>query len=75
MKKNNDIVKMKTASADEVNSKIIIMKRDIMKHRFELISGQLKNTSVIGKIRKDVARLKTYLQINSKTKDAKKTSK
>ncbi len=75
MKKNNDIAKMKTASADEINSKVIGLKKDIMKHRFELVSGQLKNTSVIGKNRKDVARLKTYLNSNSKIKDAKKASK
>ena len=63
MKKTDDILKMKSASLDEINSKILELRRFLMKSRFELSSGQLKNVSVIKTVRKDIARLLTYLNL------------
>ena len=64
MKKNSDdISKMRTATVDEINSKILELKRSLMKSRFELSSGQLKDVSVIKIIRRNIAKLLTYLRL------------
>ncbi len=69
MKSNADILKMKTASAEELKAQILSMKKDMMKMRFELTTGQLKDVSSISKTRKNIARLKTFLNANNnKTK-------
>jgi len=64
MKKNNDILNMKNATSDEISAKVLELRRELMKNRFSLFSGQLKNTSVVKNIRRDVARLLTYLRLN-----------
>ena len=64
MKKNSDdISKMRTAAVDEINSKILELRRSLMKSRFELSSGQLKDVSVIKVIRRNIAKLLTYLRL------------
>jgi len=64
MKKNSDdISKMRTATVDEINSKILELRRSLMKSRFELSSGQLKDVSVIKVIRRNIAKLLTYLRL------------
>ncbi len=64
MKKNSDdISKMRTATVDEINSKILELRRSLMKSRFELSSGQLKDVSVIKIIRRNIAKLLTYLRL------------
>ncbi len=64
MKKNNDILNMKNATSDEISAKVLELRRELMKNRFSLFSGQLKNTSVMKNIRRDIARLLTYLRLN-----------
>ena len=64
MKKNNDILNMKSATPDEINAKVLELRRELMQSRFSLFSGQLKNTSVMKNIRKSIARLLTYLKLS-----------
>lgn len=68
MKKANDILNMKNATPDEINLKVLELRRELMKCRFSLASGQLKDTSVIRSIRGNIARLLTYLKLNDMKK-------
>ena len=67
MAKNTDILKMKTATIDQIKDKIVELKKHLMNLRFSLASGKISNLSEIRKTRRDVARLKTFL--NEKKKE------
>lgn len=53
-----DIREMDTA---EINERIVDLKKDLFKLRFEQATGQLENTARISKVKKDIARMKTVL--------------
>ncbi len=72
MVKNNEVLKLKSASADEINTKIVELKKDLMKLRFQLVAGQLKDVTAIKNIRRNIARLKTFLNDKSNTEEKKK---
>jgi len=56
--KNNEIKKM---SDEELNKKIISLKKDLFNIRFKKINGQLDDTSKISELKKDLAKIKTKL--------------
>lgn len=72
MVKNNDVLKLKNASADEINTKIVELKKDLMKLRFQLVAGQLKDVTAIKNIRRNIARLKTFLNAKKDNTEEKK---
>lgn len=73
-KKENDILKLKNASKDELDSKIIELKKELMNMRFQHAAGQVKDLSAFKIVRKNIARLMTFKNMakeNNKT-EAKK---
>ena len=53
-----DIREMDTA---KINDEIIALKKELFDLRFQQATGQLENTARIGKVKKDIARMKTVL--------------
>jgi len=49
-------------SDEELKTKIFDSKKEYMEMRFQLISGQLTDTSKVKKIRHDIARLETVVR-------------
>ena len=58
--KTVDIRDMKKASHEDLETKSMELKKDLMNLRFQKAGGQLKDHSQIRKIKRNVARLKTY---------------
>ena len=56
--KNKEIDKL---SADELNSKINSLKKDLFNFRFRKVNGQLEDTSKVSQLKRDVAQLLTKL--------------
>ncbi len=57
---------MKTTEArdlteDQLNDRLLLLKKEQFNLRFQRASGQLEKTSRIGEVRKDIARIKTIL--------------
>jgi large subunit ribosomal protein L29 len=52
---------MKNLSAKEMTQKVQEAHKSLFENRIKLSTGQLENTSLIWKARKDIARLKTFL--------------
>ncbi|MFO7753202.1 MAG: 50S ribosomal protein L29 [Desulfobacteraceae bacterium] len=55
---------MKTAelrkmSADEIEKKLLDLKKELFNLRFQHGTAQLENTAALSKVRKDIARVKT----------------
>jgi len=48
-------------SADEIKNKISNNREELMKLRFQQVTGQLTDTSRLRTIRRDIARLETIL--------------
>lgn len=47
---------------DQLDEKLVELKREAFNLRFQGASGQLENTSRVQEIRRDVARIKTILK-------------
>ena len=45
----------------ELNEKVISLRQELFNLRFQKAAGQLGNTAIIGKTKKDLARVKTIL--------------
>ncbi|MFA7276796.1 MAG: 50S ribosomal protein L29 [Pseudobdellovibrionaceae bacterium] len=52
---------LKGKSADELNAMLIDLRKQQMDMRFQQAGGQLTNTSEIRKVRRTIARVKTFL--------------
>jgi large subunit ribosomal protein L29 len=46
---------------DQLNDKLLVLKKEQFNLRFQRASGQLEKTARIGEVRKDIARIKTVL--------------
>ena len=62
-KKNLDV--LKNLSVKELDQKITENQKALFESKIKLSTGQLENTATIWKIRKDIARLKTFLSQKS----------
>ncbi len=71
MKDTKDILKLKTASKEEISSKILDLKKELMNLRFSLNTGNLKDSSAIRKTKKAIATLKGFLTNNVDVKTKK----
>ena len=58
MKKYSEI---KQKTDDELNSELLLLKKEQFNLRFQKSSGQLENSSKIKEIRRDIARINTSL--------------
>lgn len=52
---------MRSLSQKELNQKLGEAQKSLFESRIKLVTGQLENTSLIWKTRKEIARLKTFL--------------
>lgn len=71
MKSKENIFKLKTASKEEVSSKILDLKKELMNLRFQHTTGSLKDSSLLRKTKKSIATLKGFLTNNVETKTKK----
>ena len=53
---------LRSRSNDELQSELETLKENLFNQRFRSILGQLEDTTRPGKIRKDIARIKTILR-------------
>ena len=52
---------LKGKSQDELNTMLVALRKQQMDMRFQQAGGQLTNTAEIRKVRRTIARVKTYL--------------
>ncbi|HAJ89970.1 MAG TPA: 50S ribosomal protein L29 [Rhodospirillaceae bacterium] len=52
---------LKGKSSDELNTMLVELRKQQMDMRFQQAGGQLTNTAEIRKVRRTIARVKTYL--------------
>ena len=71
MKSKENILKLKTASKEEVSSEILDLKKELMNLRFQHTTGGLKDSSLLRKTKKSIATLKGFLTNNVETKTKK----
>jgi large subunit ribosomal protein L29 len=55
-------VEIRKLSVDELKAKLSDSRDELMKYRFQQVTGQLTDTSRIRMLRRDVARMETILQ-------------
>ena len=53
---------IRSLSVDELQSKLVELKKDLFTLRFQLATGQLQNTMQITAVKRDIARAKTVLR-------------
>ena len=53
-------------SRDQLIDHVEVLKKDLFNLKIEIISGQNNNTSSISKIKKDIARAKTFITMQDK---------
>lgn len=58
MKKNE----LQQATVAELNNKLEEAYQELFNLRFQRATGKLKNTARFGQVKKDIARIKTYLR-------------
>ena len=56
--KNKEVKKLTT---DELQNKILSLKKDLFNFRFRKVNGQLVDTAKVSKLKRDVAKLFTSL--------------
>ena len=56
---------LRTKTTEELEGELQSLKETLFNQRFRSILGQQEDTTRIGKIRKDIARVKTLLQSRS----------
>jgi large subunit ribosomal protein L29 len=62
--KTEEIRKM---SAEEMQAKLLDMREELMKLRFQQVTGQLTDTSRLRLLRRDVARMETIFNERTRT--------
>ena len=65
---------MRALSAEELKTKMADAREELMKLRFQVVSGQLKDTSRLPVLRKEIARMQTILneQVETTAKEGDK---
>ena len=56
---------LQVKTTEELESELKSLKENLFNQKFRGILGQQEDTTRIGKIRKDIARVKTILQVRS----------
>tara|TARA_Y100001970_G_scaffold44100_1_gene55076 strand:+ start:173 stop:388 length:216 start_codon:yes stop_codon:yes gene_type:complete len=57
---------IKDMSIDQLKDHVEVLKKELFNFKIEIISGQNNDTSNISKIKKDIARAKTYINLQDK---------
>ena len=58
---------IRNLSAEEIKAKVADTREELMKLRFQQVTGQLTDTSRLRTLRRDVARMETILAQTQKT--------
>ena len=53
---------LRSKSTDELKDQLIGLRKEAFNLRFQVASGQLENTARIREVRRDIARVKTYMR-------------
>ena len=61
MKINKFVEDLKAKSAAELNEELVAAKKELFNLRFQNATNQLDNTSRIGEVRKNIARIQTVI--------------
>ena len=61
MKINKFVEDLKAKSAAELNEELVAAKKELFNLRFQNATNQLKNTSRIKEVRKNIARIQTVI--------------
>ena len=56
---------IKKLSKDEVLKNVDKLKKDLFNFRFQKVNGQIKNSSRITETKKNIARIKTLIEVNN----------
>ncbi len=64
MTKKNET--LKNMSEKELKQKVLESQKSLFENKIKLSTGQLENTSLIWKTKKEIARLKTFLSQKTK---------
>ena len=64
---NSQAAELRAKSATELNDELVALRKEEFNLRMQRGTGQLSNTSRFKKIRREVARIKTILNENTKT--------
>lgn len=64
------ITDLRAKSVDELNDRLVELKKEQFNLRFQKASGQLENTARVTAIRKEVAQVKTILNEQRRTSGA-----
>jgi large subunit ribosomal protein L29 len=56
-----NVQEMRALSAEELKTKLADASEELMKLRFQVVSGQLRDTSRLPILRKEIARMQTVL--------------
>ena len=57
-------------TTEELESELLTLKETLFNQRFRNVLGQQEDTTHIGKIRKDIARVKTVLRMRSQQSES-----
>lgn len=60
--KANSAESLKGKSADELKKNLMDLRKDQLNARLQRSAGQLANTSTLRTLRRDIARVKTFIQ-------------
>ena len=63
-------VDIRAKSTDELKEQLLQLKKEQFNLRFQRASGQLENTAQVGKVRRDIARIKTTLGERARVAEA-----
>ena len=55
--------KLKGKTIDELKDELLALRKESFNLRFQKVSGQLENTSRVRVVRRDIARIKTILEL------------
>ena len=58
---------VRVMTADELQDKLVVLKKEQFNLRFQKATGQIENTSRVRQVRRDIARVKTIMREKSAT--------
>ncbi|MEX0808229.1 MAG: 50S ribosomal protein L29 [Dongiaceae bacterium] len=56
---------IRTKTADELMTQLVDLKKEAFNLRFQQASGQLQNTARVREVRRDIARIRTILNVKT----------
>ena len=65
MKKGKFVESLKNKSVEELNEELVAAKKELFNLRFQNATNQLDNTSRIKEVRKNIARINTFISMKA----------